>query len=89
MSVNAVLETLTIECPDCKGEGAIETPIPGGVWNRQLGGWEPDVQRRDAQQRRDAVVDLVANDPRCGVVIPGSGGIRKVRVGVGARLLVR
>jgi hypothetical protein len=31
------------------------------------------------------VVDLVSNDPRCGVVIPGSGGVRKVRVGFGGR----
>ena len=31
--------------------------------------------------RRAAVVDRVAADPRCGVVIPGSGGIRKLRFG--------
>jgi hypothetical protein len=27
----------------------------------------------------------LASDPTCGVVIPGSGGIRKVRFGFGAR----
>jgi hypothetical protein len=30
-------------------------------------------------------VDRLATDPECGVVIPGSGGIRKVRFGFGAR----
>ena len=32
-----------------------------------------------------AVVDRLAADPLCGVVIPGSGGIRKVRFGFGGR----
>jgi hypothetical protein len=44
-----------------------------------------DAERIFADDEREAVVDLVANDPRCGVVIPGGGGIRKVRVGVGGR----
>jgi hypothetical protein len=32
-----------------------------------------------------AIVERLASDPACGVVIPGSGGIRKVRFGFGAR----
>jgi hypothetical protein len=32
-----------------------------------------------------AIVDRLAADPKCGVVVPGSGGIRKVRFGFGAR----
>src|SRR5258708_6537491 len=31
------------------------------------------------------IAERLAADPRCGVVIPGSGGIRKVRFGFGAR----
>jgi hypothetical protein len=34
---------------------------------------------------RTAIVDRVATDPHCGVVIPGSGGIRKLRFGFGGR----
>src|ERR1700692_2709499 len=34
---------------------------------------------------RLAIIDSLARDPTCGVVIPGSGGIRKVRFGFGAR----
>jgi hypothetical protein len=30
---------------------------------------------------QDAVIDLVAYDPTCGDLIPGTGGLRKVRVG--------
>ena len=32
-----------------------------------------------------AVVDRLAADPICGTVIPGSGGVRKVRFGFGGR----
>jgi hypothetical protein len=32
-------------------------------------------------EQRDAIIDLVAYEPTCGDVIPGSGGLRKVRVG--------
>jgi hypothetical protein len=32
---------------------------------------------------QDAVVDLVAYEPTCGDVIPGTGGLRKVRIGRG------
>jgi hypothetical protein len=31
--------------------------------------------------QRDAVIDLVACEPTCGDIIPGSGGLRKVRIG--------
>jgi RelE toxin of RelE / RelB toxin-antitoxin system len=34
---------------------------------------------------RAAVVDRLAFDPACGVVVPGGGGIRKVRFGFGGR----
>jgi hypothetical protein len=42
--------------------------------------------RRRAQElltreEQDAVVDLVAYEPTCGDLIPGSHGLRKVRVG--------
>lgn len=32
---------------------------------------------------QDAVIDLVAYEPTCGDVIPGTGGLRKVRIGRG------
>jgi hypothetical protein len=38
--------------------------------------------------QRDAVIDLVAYEPTCGDIIPGSGGLRKVRIrrdGIGKR----
>ena len=34
---------------------------------------------------RDAVIDLIAYQPTCGDLIPGTGGLRKVRVGRGGR----
>lgn len=40
-----------------------------------------ELLRRDEQ---DAVIDLVAYEPTCGDLIPGTGGLRKVRVGRGA-----
>jgi len=36
-------------------------------------------------EEQDAVVDFIAYDPTCGDLIPGTGGLRKVRVGQGER----
>ena len=44
-----------------------------------------DAERLFSPEERRVVVDRLATDPTCGVVIPGSGGIRKVRFGFGAR----
>jgi len=44
-----------------------------------------DAERLFSSEERRAIVDRLAADPGCGVVIPGSGGIRKVRFGFGAR----
>jgi hypothetical protein len=42
-------------------------------------------ERLFSRDERVAIVDRLAADPTCGVVIPGSGGIRKVRFGFGSR----
>jgi hypothetical protein len=44
-----------------------------------------DAARLFTDDERDAIIDLVSTDPRCGVVIPGGESIRKVRVGFGGR----
>jgi RelE toxin of RelEB toxin-antitoxin system len=44
-----------------------------------------DAERLFSLDERKAIVDRLASDPTCGVVIPGGGGIRKVRFGFGAR----
>ena len=44
-----------------------------------------DAERLFTREERGAVIDMVAADPHCGVVIPGSGGVRKVRVGLAGR----
>jgi hypothetical protein len=44
-----------------------------------------DAERLFSSDERKAIVDRLAADPTCGVVIPGGGGIRKVRFGFGAR----
>jgi hypothetical protein len=44
-----------------------------------------DAERLLSREERDAIVDSVAEDPLCGVVIPGTGGVRKFRVGVEGR----
>ena len=44
-----------------------------------------DAERLFSPGERAAIVDRLAADPTCGVLIPGSGGIRKVRFGFGAR----
>jgi hypothetical protein len=44
-----------------------------------------DAERLFTPDERAAIIDQLASDPRGGVVVPGSGGIRKVRVGFGGR----
>ena len=44
-----------------------------------------DAERLLDGAERDAVVDMVSANPLCGVVVPGTGGVRKVRVGVEGR----
>ena len=44
-----------------------------------------DADRLFTAEEREAIVDVVASDPHCGVVVPGGGSIRKVRVGFGGR----
>ena len=44
-----------------------------------------DAERVFTEEERVAVVDTVSDDPRCGVVIPGTGGVRKLRVAAGGR----
>ena len=47
--------------------------------------YQADAERLFSSEERNAIVDLVASDPRCGVVVPGGGSIRKVRVAFGER----
>jgi hypothetical protein len=44
-----------------------------------------DAERLFSPAEQKAIVDRLAADPLCGVVIPKSGGIRKVRFGFGGR----
>jgi RelE toxin of RelE / RelB toxin-antitoxin system len=44
-----------------------------------------DAERLFSSAERAAIVDCLAADPACGVIVPGTGGIRKVRFGFGGR----
>jgi hypothetical protein len=44
-----------------------------------------DAQRLFTEAERAAIVDIIASDPRIGVVVPGSNGLRKVRFAFGGR----
>jgi hypothetical protein len=44
-----------------------------------------DAERLFSTVERAAIVDRLAADPTCGVLIPGGGGICKVQFGFGAR----
>jgi hypothetical protein len=41
--------------------------------------YQADAARLFSQDEQAEIVDLVASDPRCGVVVPGGGSVRKVR----------
>jgi hypothetical protein len=44
-----------------------------------------DAERLFTTEEQQAVVDLVATDPLTGVLVPGGGGVRKIRVGLEGR----
>jgi hypothetical protein len=44
-----------------------------------------DAERIFSAEERAAIVDIVSYDPRCGVVISGTGGVRKLRVAASGR----
>ena len=44
-----------------------------------------DAERLFSDDERAGVVNQVSADPRCGVVIPGTGGLRKVRFAASGR----
>jgi hypothetical protein len=49
----------------------------------ELAGYRRRSDELLTQVEQEAVVDLVAYEPTCGDLIPGTGGLRKVRVGRG------
>ena len=44
-----------------------------------------DAERLFTAEERFAIVDLISDDPQCGVVGPGTGGVRKVRIAASGR----
>lgn len=44
-----------------------------------------DADRLFTAEERDTLIETIAADPLCGVLVPGTGGLRKVRFGFGGR----
>ena len=51
----------------------------------ELAGYRRRADELLTAEEQAAVVDLVAYEPTCGDLIPGTGGLRKVRVGRGGQ----
>jgi hypothetical protein len=49
----------------------------------ELAGYRRRADELLTSEEQAAVIDLVAYEPTCGDLIPGTGGLRKVRVGWG------
>ena len=49
----------------------------------ELAGYRRRADEMLTADEQDAVIDLIAFEPTCGDLIPGTGGLRKVRVGRG------
>lgn len=57
--------------------------LRGPVSVVELAGYQRRAGELLTEDERDAVVNLVAYEPTCGDLIPGTGGLRKVRIGRG------
>jgi hypothetical protein len=44
-----------------------------------------DADRLFGAEEQATIVDTVSADPRCGVIVPGTGGVRKLRVAASGR----
>jgi putative transcriptional regulator len=44
-----------------------------------------DAERLFSAEEQAKIVDIVSTDPQCGVVMPGTGGVRKLRVAASGR----
>lgn len=51
----------------------------------ETGAYLAKAEKLMSEQERNTVVEMVSQDPHCGDVIPGTGGFRKVRIGIGDR----
>jgi hypothetical protein len=49
----------------------------------ELPGYRRRADELLGSDEQDAIIDLIAYEPTCGDLIPGTGGLRKVRVGRG------
>jgi len=49
----------------------------------ELPGYRRRAEELFSADEQNAIVDLIAYEPACGDLIPGTGGLRKVRVGRG------
>jgi hypothetical protein len=47
----------------------------------ELAGYRRRAAELLSEDEQNAVVDLIAYEPTCGDLIPGTGGLRKVRIG--------
>lgn len=62
--------------------GALMNSAPVSVI--ELAGFRRRASELLTDEELEAVIDLVAYEPTCGDIIPGSGGLRKVRIGRGS-----
>ena len=51
----------------------------------ELAGYRRRAAELLSSEEQDAVIDLVADEPTCGDLMPGTGGLRKIRIGRGGK----
>lgn len=51
----------------------------------ETGTYLAQAERLLSEDERMAIVDVIAADPELGVVVPGTGGLRKMRIGLRGR----
>ena len=57
----------------------------GDAHSRRDAAYLADAERLFTAEEQATIIDTVSAEPRCGVVIPGTGGVRKLRVAASGR----
>jgi hypothetical protein len=71
--------------PDVRQWRSIDTEMERWISVVETRSYQARAQKLLTREEQDQVIEMIARDPTCGVIVKGTGGVRKVRVAIGER----
>ena len=79
------LSTVTVALPDVRQWRSIDAAVERWISVVETRSYQARAQKLLTQEEQNRVIEMIARDPTCGVIMKGTGGVRKVRVAIGER----